>query len=48
VVGRSRLVLKKDGTILLSGKDIQIEGSGSVTVKSAGKVIVKGSKVSHN
>jgi type VI secretion system secreted protein VgrG len=45
VVGRASLIMKRDGTITLSGKDIQVSASGSVNIRSAGKVVIKGSKV---
>ena len=37
-----------DGSIVLQGKDISIEGSGKVNVKSAGDVVLKGSKILQN
>jgi type VI secretion system secreted protein VgrG len=46
--GSAKLVLKKDGTIQLEGKDITIKGSGKITVKASGDVIVKGSNVKQN
>ena len=47
-VGASRLVMRKDGTILISGRDIRIEGSGAVRVKSNGDIVMKGSKILQN
>jgi type VI secretion system secreted protein VgrG len=41
-------MMKKDGTIVLKGKNIQIEGSGKVNVKASGDVVVKGSKIGLN
>jgi type VI secretion system secreted protein VgrG len=46
--GKSELVLKKDGTISLNGKDITFEGSGKVTVKAGGDMVLKGSKIAQN
>jgi type VI secretion system secreted protein VgrG len=46
--GDASLMMKKDGTIVLKGKDIQIEGSGKINVKASSDVIVKGSKVGIN
>lgn len=47
-VGASSLVMRKDGTILISGRDITIEGSGTVRVKSNGNIVMKGSKILQN
>ncbi|WP_232540155.1 type VI secretion system Vgr family protein [Azohydromonas aeria] len=46
--GSASLSMKKDGTIVLKGKDITIEGSGKINVKASGDVIVKGSKILQN
>jgi type VI secretion system secreted protein VgrG len=48
VCGQARLSMKKDGTIVLSGRDITIIGSGAVKVKASGEVTLKGSKVNSN
>jgi type VI secretion system secreted protein VgrG len=48
VVGHASLVMKKDGTIVLKGRDITIEGSGRINVKAASTVDIKGSKLSQN
>jgi len=40
-VGQSRLIMKKDGTIQLIGKDITLQASGDVVVDSAKKVGIK-------
>jgi type VI secretion system secreted protein VgrG len=47
-VGKASLTLKKDGTIVLDGKDIQIKGSGKINVKASSDVVIKGSKVGVN
>ena len=46
--GDASIVLKKDGTITIKGKDITIQGSGKINIKASGDVIVKGSKVKQN
>ncbi len=46
--GSSSITMKKDGTILIEGKDIAIKGSGKIDVKASGDVNVKGSKVHNN
>ena len=40
--------MKKDGTIIIKGKDITIDGSGKINVKASSDVVVKGSKVGIN
>lgn len=47
-VGAASLRMKKDGTIILKGKDITLDGSGKINVKANGDVVIKGSKVSQN
>lgn len=47
-VGKASLVMKKDGTIMLDGKDIQLKGSGKINVKASSDVVIKGSKVGVN
>lgn len=46
--GSASIVLKKDGTIQIKGKDITIEGSGKIGIKASGDVVVKGSKIAQN
>jgi type VI secretion system secreted protein VgrG len=46
--GDASLMMKKDGTILLKGKDILIQGSGKITEKADGDFVIKGSKVGIN
>jgi type VI secretion system secreted protein VgrG len=46
--GDASITLKKDGTIILKGKDISITASGKINAKAGGDVIIKGSKVSKN
>lgn len=47
-VGKASLTMKKDGTIVLSGKDVTLDGSGKIGVKASKDVIIKGKKVSLN
>jgi type VI secretion system secreted protein VgrG len=42
--GDASIVMRKDGTIVIKGKDITVEGN----VKASGDVVLKGSKVSQN
>ncbi|HEX7508980.1 MAG TPA: type VI secretion system tip protein TssI/VgrG [Polyangia bacterium] len=46
--GDASITLKKDGTIILKGKDVSITASGKINAKADGDVIIKGSKVSKN
>jgi type VI secretion system secreted protein VgrG len=46
--GDASLTLKKDGTIILRGKNISITGSGAINVKADGDVVLKGNKVVTN
>jgi type VI secretion system secreted protein VgrG len=46
--GDASITLKKDGTIILKGKDVSITASGKINAKASGDVIIKGSKVSKN
>ena len=40
--------MKKDGTIVIKGKDISIEGSGKINVKASKDIVMKGSKILQN
>src|SRR5579862_3153503 len=42
--GDASIVLKKDGTIEIKGKDIKIQGSGKISVKADSDIVMKGSK----
>lgn len=46
--GSASIVLKKDGSVTIKGKDILLEASGKVSVKASGDVLVKGSKIDLN
>ena len=48
VVGDARLVLKKDGSITLSGKDITLAASGDIQCKAGRNLVMKGSKIAQN
>lgn len=48
VTGKSSLVMKSDGTILLNGVDISTIGTGAITVKAAQNLTIKGKKVLEN
>ncbi len=46
--GEASIMMKKDGTIQISGKDITISGSGKINAKASGDMTLKGSKVAAN
>ena len=46
--GSASITMKKDGTILIKGKDVTIDGSGKINVKASSDVVIKGSKVLQN
>jgi type VI secretion system secreted protein VgrG len=46
--GSASLTMKKDGSIVIKGKDITITGSGKIAVKASSQVTVKGSKILQN
>ena len=46
--GSASITMKKDGTIVIKGKDITLEGSGKINVKASGDLVMKGSKITGN
>ena len=46
--GSASITMKKDGTIVIKGKDITIDGSGKINVKAGGDIVMKGSKIKQN
>jgi type VI secretion system secreted protein VgrG len=46
--GDASITMKKDGTIVIKGKDITIQGSGNVNVKADSDIVMKGSNIKHN
>jgi type VI secretion system secreted protein VgrG len=46
--GDASITMKKDGTIIIKGKDITIEGSGKINVKASSDIVMKGSKILQN
>ena len=46
--GSASITMKKDGTVVIKGKDITLEGSGKINVKASSDVVIKGSKVGLN
>lgn len=46
--GSASITMKKDGTIVIKGKDITVNGSGKINMKASSDVVIKGSKVGIN
>jgi type VI secretion system secreted protein VgrG len=46
--GKASIVMKKDGTITIEGKDITVKGSGKVDVKASRNITMKGDKILQN
>jgi type VI secretion system secreted protein VgrG len=46
--GQASITMKKDGTIIIKGKDVTIDGSGKINAKAASDITIKGSKVGIN
>jgi len=46
--GSASISLKKDGTIVIDGKDITVTGSGKITVKASGDIKMNGSNIHQN
>jgi type VI secretion system secreted protein VgrG len=46
--GKASIVMKKDGTITIKGKDIKVDASGKINGKASGDIVLKGAKVLQN
>ncbi|MFD1981308.1 type VI secretion system tip protein TssI/VgrG [Mesorhizobium newzealandense] len=46
--GSAEILMKKDGTITIKGKDITIKGSGKINVNASSDIIMKGSEIKQN
>ncbi|MEN3332482.1 MAG: type secretion system secreted protein VgrG [Blastocatellia bacterium] len=46
--GKASILMKKDGTINIQGKDITIKGSGTIVGKASGDIVLKGTKILEN
>lgn len=46
--GNATLTLKKDGSIILKGRDIEIDATGNINIKGAGNVNIRGAKITEN
>ena len=48
VCGAASLTLKKDGTIVIKGKDLTLDASGKINAKASADQVIKGSKIGSN
>ena len=46
--GEATMTLKKNGDIVIRGKNVQVDGTGKIQIKADSDVVVKGSKVGSN
>ena len=46
--GKASILLEKDGTITIQGKDITVKGSGEIDVKATNNITMKGKKILQN
>ncbi|MCC8392514.1 type VI secretion system tip protein VgrG [Paraburkholderia sp. MMS20-SJTR3] len=46
--GSASISMKKDGTIVIKGKDITVDGSGKINAKASSDIVMKGSKILQN
>jgi len=46
--GSATLIMKKDGSITIKGKDVVVQASGKLGLKASSDVTIKGSKISQN
>ncbi|MEZ2331243.1 type VI secretion system tip protein TssI/VgrG [Mesorhizobium sp. RCC_202] len=46
--GSATIVMKKDGSISIEGKDITVKGSGKIDMKASSDITMKGSKINQN
>lgn len=47
-VGKASISMKKDGTVQISGKDLDLRATGKINIKASSTVVIKGSKVGIN
>jgi type VI secretion system secreted protein VgrG len=46
--GSAQIVMKKNGDIMVKGKNITIEGSGKISAKASSNIVMKGQKIQQN
>lgn len=48
VTGAAGLNFRKDGTVLLRGKDVDVVGTGEITVRASADLVLKGAQILQN
>jgi type VI secretion system secreted protein VgrG len=43
--GVASITLRKDGTVVIKGKDIVIDAAGAASIRAAGDLVIKGKKI---
>lgn len=46
--GSAKIMMKKDGSIGIEGKDISVKASGKISMKASSDIVMKASKISEN
>jgi type VI secretion system secreted protein VgrG len=46
--GKASISMKKDGTIVIEGKDVTLKGSGKIQIDASKDIVMKGSKIKQN
>jgi type VI secretion system secreted protein VgrG len=46
--GSAKIMMKKDGTIAIEGKDVSVKASGKINIKASSDITMKGSKIHEN
>lgn len=46
--GKASITMKKNGDIIIKGKNVNVQGSGKINIKASSAVAIKGSKVTNN
>jgi type VI secretion system secreted protein VgrG len=46
--GKASIVMKKDGSITIKGKDVKIDASGKINGKASSDIVLKGAKILQN
>jgi len=46
--GDASITMKNDGTIVIKGKNVTVQGSGKISAKADSEIVMKGSKILHN
>lgn len=46
--GSAEILMKKDGTITIKGKDVNVKGSGKININASSDITMKGSEIKQN